>query len=143
MNLPKGYTYNPNNKNSIAYCINNRINKYVDTTHLENHTIEVPVYKNKIIYGEEISTKKYSVTLSAPNMFEMFSAATDDFSGSYWCLNTSQQDGVAAAITEIGVPDNQEIAPYTSLSSRLVAFFKKDSVVVGGSGVEDDPYKIK
>ena len=99
MDSPKIYTeaeiikYNPNNKNNIAYYINNNLNDYVDTSNFVNHEIEVPIYKDKIIYGKEIETKKYKVKLSAPNMYEMFSAqsATEKFanSRSYWLLNTS------------------------------------------------------
>ena len=61
-------TYDPKDKTSIGYFINNRVSEYVDTSYFVNHEIEVPICKDKIIYGKEVETKKYKVKLSAPNM---------------------------------------------------------------------------
>ena len=96
--------YDPTNKESVGYYINNRVSEYVSTSQFVKHEIEVPIYKNKITYGDEVKTKKYSVKLSAPNMFEMFSAQPrNDMAGSYWMLNTSEKEGVGAAIYQAGV----------------------------------------
>lgn len=153
MDSPKIYTeaeiikYNPNNKNNIAYYINNNLNDYVDTSNFVNHEIEVPIYKDKIIYGKEIETKKYKVKLSAPNMYEMFSAqsATENFasSRSYWLLNTSNTKRKTGAITDIGVPVNEEMQLYDTYGFRLVAYLKKDKVIVSGEGTYYYPYIIK
>lgn len=153
MDSPKIYTeaeiikYNPNNKNNIAYYINNNLNDYVDTSNFVNHEIEVPIYKDKIIYGKEIETKKYKVKLSAPNMYEMFSAqsATENFasSRSYWLLNTSYTKRKTGAITDIGVPVNEEMQLYDTYGFRLVAYLKKDKVIVSGEGTYYYPYIIK
>lgn len=153
MDSPKIYTeaeiikYNPNNKNNIAYYINNNLNDYVDTSNFVNHEIEVPIYKDKIIYGKEIETKKYKVKLSAPNMYEMFSAqsATEKFanSRSYWLLNTSNTKRKTGAITDIGVPVNEEMQLYDTYGFRLVAYLKKDKVIVSGEGTYYYPYIIK
>ena len=98
--------YNPQDKKSIAYYINNRINNYIETKYFDNHTINVPIYKDKIIYGEETETKKYRAKLFAPNMYEMFSAKATLYSnsGGYWMLNTSNRKMTVAALTDIGVP---------------------------------------
>lgn len=153
MDSPKIYTeaeiikYNPNNKNNIAYYINNNLNDYVDTSNFVNHEIEVPIYKDKIIYGKEIETKKYKVKLSAPNIYEMFSAqsATEKFanSRSYWLLNTSNTKRKTGAITDIGVPVNEEMQLYDTYGFRLVAYLKKDKVIVSGEGTYYYPYIIK
>ena len=153
MDSPKIYTeaeiikYNPNNKNNVAYYINNNLNDYVDTSNFVNHEIEVPIYKDKIIYGKEIETKKYKVKLSAPNMYEMFSAqsATENFasSRSYWLLNTSNTKRKTGAITDIGVPVNEEMQLYDTYGFRLVAYLKKDKVIVSGEGTYYYPYIIK
>lgn len=140
-------SYNSKNKNSIAYYINNNINEYVDIGNFVTHEIEVPIYKDKIIYGKEIETKKYQVKLSAPNMYEMFSAqikkSEKDRSYSYWLLNTSNKDRVAAAITDLGVPVNDEFGLYDSYGVRLVAFIKSDKVISSGDGTNHSPYIIK
>lgn len=139
--------YNPKDKMSVAYYINNTIPKYVDTSHFVEHEINVPVYKNRIIYGEETKTNHYKVVLSAPNMYEMFSAQTktliDHRSFSYWLLNSSESNRLAGSITDIGVPLNERIPEYYSSGVRVVAFLNKDTVVSTGKGTEQSPYKIK
>ena len=136
--------YNPNNKKSAAYFINNQAVQYVDTSYFVNHEIEVPIYKNKIIYKSEIKTKKYKVKLSAPNLFEIFSAQTvDDYFGrSFWCLNTSQQEGVQCAVFDLGVPINEEASPYKEFGVRIVAYVKTDAEIANGKGTFEKPYRI-
>jgi len=137
-------TYNPKDKSSLGYYINNTVTKYVDTSNLATHTIKVPIYKNKIIYGEEIDTKEYKVMLSAPNMFEMFSAMNfGPEAHSYWLINTSKTDFIGAAIYDAGVPVNEEIASYQKYGIRVVAYLKKSATVSSGKGTFDNPYIIK
>ena len=138
--------YNPNDRQSAAYYINNKAVKYVDTSFFVNHEIEVPIYKNKIIYKAETQTKKYKVVLSAPNMYEIFSAQAigkESVSGSFWCTNTSLKEGVQCAIYDLGVPVNEEAVPYARYGVRPVGFIKTDTVVTNGKGTIDKPYKIK
>ena len=142
----KKINYNPTDKTSVAYFINNNVGEYIDTSKFVNHEIEVPIYKNKIIYGSEIDVKKYKAKLSAPNMYEMFSAQTKKalgyFSGSYWLINTSNADRVTGAITGIGVPLNEVAQPYLGYGVRVVAYLKKDVVISSGKGTIESPYKI-
>lgn len=140
-------TYDPKNRSSIAYFVNNGVNEYVDTSKFAGHEIEVPIYKNKIIYGEEVETKKYKVKLSVPNMYEMFSAQSRISSNyakthSYWLLNTSKTDRIAGAITDIGVPVNEEIGEYDTYGVRLVAYFKSGTIVTKGYGTRAYPYSV-
>lgn len=137
--------YNPKDKKSAAYYINNSIVGYVDTSYFENHEIEVPIYKNKIIYGKEIETKKYKAVLSAPNMYEMFSAQTqsDDYeSRSYWLVNSSKAERITGAIYDIGVPYNEKVSDYEELNVRVVGYLKKNTVISSGMGTFEKPYKI-
>ena len=138
-------TYDPKDKSSVAYFINNRVSKYINTSLFELHEIEVPVYKDKIIYGEEIKKEKYKVKLSAPDMFEMFAAQSQYAvsSGSYWTINASQGTRRIGAIYNLGVPLNQEIPPYMPLRVRVVGYLKKDVVVSSGDGTFESPYVIK
>jgi len=143
--------YNPKDKNSVAYYINNNASKFIDTKIFINHTIEVPIYKDKIIYGEEVETKKYKAKLSAPNMYEMFSAQSNvdayygdsTVSRSYWLCNTSKAKGIAGALTDIGVPMNEKIEPYSEFGIRVVAYIKSDSIISSGNGTAVSPYKVK
>ena len=138
-------TYNPKDKNSVAYFIQNKASEYVDTSYFTKHDIEVPIYKKQILYGKEKTTKKYNVLLSAPNMFEMFSAQPQRTQNtySYWLLNTSLEKRTAGAITDIGVPINESIDNSTALNVRIVAYMKKSSTISSGSGTMNDPYIIQ
>jgi len=143
-NEKKGY--NVNKKNSLGYFINNEASKYIDTSNLVNHQIEVPIYKNKIVYGEEIKTEKYKAKLSAPNMYELFSAQYDisgsSIGNSYWLINTSKEEGVGGVIYGFGSPANEKIEYYEEYGIRVVGYFKGNSVVVSGRGTETSPYRI-
>ena len=82
----------------------------------------------------------------APNMYEMFSAQTNLYghvSHSYWLLNTSKKDFTVAAITDIGVPINDEYIPFESFGVRVCSYLKKGIVVTSGSGTHEEPYMIK
>ena len=138
-------TYDPKDKKSVAYFIHNKASEYLDTKYFTSHEIEVPIYKKKIIYGEETSTKKYKVLLSAPNMFEIFSAQPQHSSTiySYWLINSSLEKRITGAITDIGVPYNGEVTSGTSLNIRVVAYLKKNSTISTGSGTLYDPYVVQ
>ena len=138
-------TYDPKDKESVAYSIINKASTYIDTSMFVKHEIEVPIYKNKIIYGEEIKRKKYNVILAAPDMYEMFSSQTTNASGqgSYWLINTSQAERTGAAIQTVGIPMNDKISKYDRYGLRVTGYLKKDTVVVSGDGTYFKPYKLK
>ncbi len=138
-------TYDPKDKNSVAYFIQNKANEYVETKYFVSHEVEVPVYKKGIIYGTESSTKKYTLLLSAPNMFEMFSAQPQrsQSAHSYWLNNTSSVERTAGAIYNIGVPLNETINNSEALGIRVVAFVKKKSAISSGKGTINEPYIVQ
>lgn len=140
----KAKVYNPEQKGNVGYFINNQVTQYVNTEYFVNKQIEVPIYKNNIKYGEESSTKKYKVKLSAPNMYEMFSAF--DFGSetmkSYWLLNSSRAQYKKAVISDIGVVMYGDLYDYGEYGIRPVGYFDKSCVVVRGNGTLDNPYII-
>ena len=136
------YTYNPKDKKSVAYKINNQASKYLDTSIFVTHEIEVPIYKDDIIYNEETKVEKYKVKLSAPNMYEIFSAHPDD-GYSFWYLNTSKSEDEIAAVADIGVCINESVPNGKKFSVRVVGFVNKDVVISSGRGTHDKPYKLK
>ena len=138
-------TYDPKDKNSVAYFIQNKANEYVETKYFVSHEVEVPVYKKGIIYGTESSTKKYKLLLSAPNMFEMFSAQPQrsQSAHSYWLNNTSSVERTAGAIYDVGVPLNETINNSEALGIRVVAFVKKKSAISSGKGTVNEPYIVQ
>lgn len=138
--------YNPKEKGNIGYNINNRGSEYIDTSYLVNHEIEVPIYKTKIKYGEEIKKEKYKVKLSAPNMYEMFTAYTTtgkaNMLKSHWLVNSSQEQNVVSAMTDIGVIINDKIEDYDRYGIRVVGYLNKNVAISNGKGTAKEPYVI-
>ena len=139
--------YDPTNKKNVGYYINNGAMEYIDTRNFVNHEIEVPIYKDKPIFGTEVDTKKYTVKLAAPNMFEMFGAAGNNYDDaydlySYWVMNGSKSNRIGSAVTDIGVPVNEEISSYSRYGIRVVGQINKKRVIVSGKGTYFSPYII-
>ena len=138
------YIYNPNDPENVGYYINNQLDEYVDTSYFVTHTINVPIYDQKIIYGEEKKNQKYEVVLSAPNMYEMFSAQSkSEYYNSYWLINSSKSKNRIGAISNIGVPINDTLGGLGEYGIRLVAYLRKNSTITGGDGTYQKPYVIQ
>lgn len=136
--------YNPTQKGNVGYFIKNQASQFVDTEYFVNKQIEVPIYKGNINYGKESSTKKYKVRLSAPNMYEMFSAFDYDSVAmkSYWLINSSKRQYTKAVVSDIGVPMYGDLYDYGEYGVRPVGYLDKDCVIVRGKGTSQDPYII-
>lgn len=136
--------YNPTQRGNVGYFINNHASQFVDTEYFVNKVVEVPIYKNDIKYGKESTTKKYKVKLSAPNMYEMFSAFNynDKAMKSYWLINSSRKQYTKAVISDIGVVMYGNIYDYDEYGVRPVGYLDKDCVIVRGKGTVDNPYII-
>lgn len=137
-------TYNPKNKDSIGYYINNRVSEYIDTSYFVNKNVEVPVYKSNIQYGKETETKKYKVKLSAPNMYEMFSAQASGNLNmrSYWLINSSKKAYYKGAISDVGVVIEGEISNFDKYGVRVVGNLNEKVTITRGNGTEEKPYYI-
>ena len=140
------YIYNPEAKENIGYFINNSAAGYVDTSKLVNHKIKVPIYKKEIIYKEEVAEKEYKTVLSAPDMYEVFSAkvnVSDENTKSYWLKNSSKEKKYVSLISDIGVPYVGPIDEGNAYGIRVVGYFKKDTTIISGEGNREKPYIIK
>ncbi len=134
--------YNPQEKGNIGYFINNRVSEYINTSYFVNHDIEVPIYKKDISYGKETSTKKYKVKLSAPNMYEMFSARADNNNSSYWLINSSKAKYYKGVVTDAGVTLYGEIGDLSKFGIRVVGNLNKSVMITKGKGTRTNPYSI-
>ena len=137
------HIYNPNQSNNIGYFINNRSSEYMDTKYFVNHEIEVPIYKAEPMYQKEITTKKYTVKVSAPNMYEMFSAISDEFIGTYKFINSSKSESENPGMNNLGIVEYSWYSLTYDYGIRPVAYFDKNVVVNSGKGTADNPFKIK
>ena len=135
------YEYNPKKNNTYAYYINNKASMYLQTDKLVSHEIKVPIYKEGILYGKEIETKKYKVKLSAPNLYDLYSISTTE--EEYLTINTSQEENYFFYMSTVGDVIKRSYDRYRQYSVKPVAFLKSGVVVVKGSGTELDPYTIE
>lgn len=140
----KAKIYNPKERGNVGYFISNEAVQYFDTDYFVSKEIEVPIYKNMIRYGKESTTKKYKVKISAPNMYEMFSAF--DYNSvtmkSYWLINSSKAQYIKALISDIGVAMYGALYDNVEYGVRPVGYLNKDCSVVSGTGTYEDPYII-
>lgn len=134
--------YNPKEKGNVGYIINNVSSKYIESNLLVSHEITVPIYKNEASYKKEEKTKKYNVKISSPNMYDMFSAASD-FSKSYWLLNSSNSSNECPGVSDTGVVMYDVESKFYSYGVRPVIYLNKRVVIVNGSGTTLDPFIIK
>lgn len=136
--------YNPKERGNVGYFISNQAVQYFNTDYLVSKEVEVPIYKNMIRYGKESTTKKYKVKISAPNMYEMFSAF--DYNSvtmkSYWLINSSKAKYTKALISDIGVVMYGPIYDNVEYGVRPVGYLNKDCSIVNGTGTYEDPYII-
>lgn len=139
----KSHIYNPNNKDNVGYFINNRSSEYVDTKYFVNHEITVPIYKAEPKYKEEVKKQKYTVKISAPNMYEMFSAAVmDEFEGTYKLLNSSMSDSENPGVNNLGSVAYSWDSMSYDYGVRPVAYFNKNVVINSGKGTIINPFKV-
>lgn len=134
--------YDVKDKKSVGYFIKNKVSEFINTTYFVTHEAIVPIYKKKIMYGKEVSTNKISSKLFAPDMYDLFSA-TVDFENSYWTINSSKNKNIVGGIYPIGVPINDLLNYDMPLGIRLVAYIKKDALVISGKGTRQSPFTIK
>ena len=137
--------YDPKNKSSVAYFIDSNASSFLDLSYFANHEFEIPIYKNKILYGEEVETKKIKAKVAAPDMFEMFAAQPQRHSecSSYWLINSSKADRIVGAVYLIGVPINEEMPASADMYIRVAGYVKKNIVISSGNGTYYSPYIIK
>lgn len=136
-------TYNPKQKGNVGYFINNRVSEYIETKYFVNKEIVVPIYKGEPNYNKEIKTKKYNVKLSAPNMYEMFSAiAASTVNSSYWLINSTESKIENPGISDVGAVMYGEASTYYNYGVRVVANLHKDCLINNGNGTSDSPYVI-
>lgn len=140
----KNKQYNPSEKGNVGYYINNNVSKYIDTKYFVKHQIDVPIYKGEPAYGKEVGTKNYSVKISAPNMYEMYSASSDFFLiKSYWLINSSKTKSEIPGVSETGSMMYGDGSTYYEYGIRPVAYLKESTVITSGKGTILDPFTIK
>ena len=142
--LTGNLTYNPKQQGNIGYIVNNRSSEFIDTKYFVNHEIEVPIYNEEPNYKKEVETKKYTTKISSPNMYEMFSATTDDsLIFSYWMVNSTISDVENPGMSEIGAVMYGKDSTYETYGIRPVAYFDKAVSINNGKGTKEKPFVVE
>ena len=142
--LTGNLTYNPNQKGNVGYIVNNRAAEFIDTRYFVNKEITVPIYKGEPKYNKEVKAEKHKVKIYSPNMYEMFSATTDDPSiYSYGFVNSTISDTENPGMSEIGAVMYGGASTFYTYGIRPVANFDKSIVINSGKGTQNNPYIVK
>lgn len=139
----KTRVYNPKVKGNVGYIINNTTSEYIDTSYFVKHEIEVPLYKNKIKYKKEYKTMKYETKISAPNIYDMFSASSEENyrNSSYWIINSSIDENENNGVY-VGVVTDGSTSINYHYGIRPVAYLNKNISISSGRGTKDIPFRI-
>ena len=135
--------YNPKSKDNLGYYIENNVSKMIKSDIFVKNKVIVPIYEKNATYSGEKTTKEYSVKFAAPNMYEMFSGASNSNSFSYWLINSSKQE-----LTNYLVSNNDSIY-YTNVSAlqkvkiRITGYINKDVTILSGKGTIEKPYILQ
>ena len=135
--------YNPTQKGNVGYVINNKSSEFVDTKYFVKFNESVPIYKEEPNYGQEVDIKKYKVKISSPNMYEMFSATTDNsLISSYWFVNTTKSKVENPGMSETGAVMYGSESSYYTYGIRPVGVLDKKCLISSGKGTKESPYII-
>ena len=136
----KAKIYNPNQTGNVGSFINNNITEYVKTDYFVSKNITVPIYSKLASYKGEKNNKTYKVKLSAPNMYDMFTASS--FSSSYWLINSSQTQYIKYVISDNGTVYYRELEDEFSAGVKLTGYLNKNCSIKSGEGTLTNPYVI-
>ena len=103
-------------------------------------SISVPIYSNRASYKGEVSTKKYKVKLSAPNMYDMFTAS--NYNSSYWLINSSKTQYIKYVVSDNGTVYYTDLGDDFSAGIKLIGYLNKNCSIKSGDGTLINPYVI-
>ena len=133
------YSYNPNKKGNIGYVINNEISLFVKTKIFEKKNISVENYKDSILYNSNAKKKEYSIKLSLPSIYDLYSTSNYD---DYWFINYSSSKKKNCYMSYFGGVYCSDIDSSKLKGIKLIGYIKSDKVVGTGEGTIYKPYNI-
>lgn len=130
--------YNPTRKNSIGYYLTNNVSKYMKTNLFTKKKDSFNNYKNDIGYEEEADRKQYSVKVTIPSMYDLFS---NTIYGDYWFKDYSSKNKTYC-YSYSGNPVCKEYDYNIIQGIRIVGYLKESVKVKNGDGTEINPYTL-
>lgn len=131
--------YNPKKEGNLGYYIENNVSKKIKTDIFAKREIEVPIYDDIVTYSGKKTLKKYSVKLSAPNMYEMYSAV----GGNCWLINSSKKDNINYMVDLLNNVVYKENTQYEMNLVRFTGYLDKEASILSGKGTKDKPYILQ
>lgn len=131
--------YNPKKKGNIGYYLENKVSKEIKTDIFAKREIEVPIYDNIATYSGKKTTKKYSVKLAAPNMYEMFSAV----GGNCWLINSSKNKNINYMVDMLNNVKYKDISQFEINLIKFTGYLDKDTTILSGKGTLTNPYILQ
>ena len=139
----KKKVYNPNQEGNIGYKIKNDMIRYINTGLFVNKKISVPIYDGKITYKGKHDTKDYSLLITIPSTFDIFSArGSGSTDTGYWLIDSSREDNIKAVVRSSGTLTYSSANDTITAGVKIKAYFDKDVIIEEGSGTLDDPYTL-
>ncbi len=138
------FIYNPTKKGNLGYLISNEMTQYINTNYFVKKKVTVPIYKDRALYEKQTDEKTYSVVISAPNTFDLFSARRNNsLLRKYWYINSSKNENRLYLASAGGTIYYTDYIDTSFAGVKISAYLDKSITITGGSGTEKDPYKIK
>ncbi len=133
--------YDPTTKGNVGYQVEVEGKKYVSTKLLQKQEIEVPIYDDLALYGQQKETKTYTVYLAAPQLFTMFSNMPTDRYYSFWYRDSSKNSEYRYQMLYDGNIFHY-IGKDMHADIRVQVKFQQDVEITGGEGTQANPYTI-
>ena len=132
--------YNPNEKGTFAYYLENETSKYISSKIFVKHSVTVPIYKNKASFsGKPAETKKYKIKFAAPSLYDMYSSG--GYNPTYY-IESSKNNNLTYFSSYSGVVYYVQDATYPVFETRFTGYLRKDAVIVSGDGTKTSPYNL-
>lgn len=139
----KSKIYNPTQKGNVGYYIENELSKLIKKDIFVKHEVEVPTYSKLATYSGKKTTKKYKVTLVAPDMYELFSGADSKSKSSYWLRNSSKEQYRKYLVSNTNIIYYTQIPDTMVAGVKVVAYVNSSATILSGKGTESNPYVLE
>lgn len=135
--------YNPTQKGNVGYYIENELSKLLKRDIFVKREVEVPIYTKLATYSGKKTTKKYKVTLAAPDMYELFSGADTNPKASYWLRNSSKQQYRKYVVSNTNIIYYNELPDTMVAGVKVVGYINSSATILSGKGTESNPYVLE
>lgn len=133
--------YNPNNKDTIAYNIANKLVSNVKTDYFVKKNMKFEQYKDKVLYGRSSSTKTYSLKIREMSLFDLYSVESTTNNSSWYYEIAKSKNSVYVNSPATGV-FSETFDRLNEYGLRIVGYLNKDIVIKDGNGTSTEPYTL-